>query len=107
MSRFGTTFKKLRMKQNKTQTELARALGIARSTVSMYEQGEREPDLNTLEKIADYFQVDMNAILGHEASFNDTDASCSDFETLKKLLAQDRAALSAEQKQELIRTLLS
>lgn len=107
MSRFGTTFKKLRMKQNKTQTELARELGIARSTVSMYEQGEREPDLNTLEKIADYFQVDMNEILGHGASVTLTDASCSDFETLKRLLTQNRAAFSTEQKQELIKTLLS
>lgn len=107
MSRFGTTFKKLRINQSKTQTELARALGLARSTVSMYEQGEREPDLNTLEKIADYFQVDMNELLGHDASVTVTDTPCSDFETIKRLLAQNRAILSTEQKQELIRTLLS
>lgn len=47
-----------------TQTELANALDISRSAVGMYENGEREPDFQTLEAIADFFNVDMNRLLG-------------------------------------------
>lgn len=107
MSRFGATFRQLRQEQNRTQTEIARALGIARSTVSMYEQGEREPDLDTLKKIADYFHVDMNVILGYESLSDHMGQTCVDFEGLASLLEQNRSSLSTEQKQELMKILLS
>ena len=37
----------------------------------MYEVGKREPDFETLEAIADLFNVDMNFLLGKEGSEND------------------------------------
>lgn len=43
-------------------------LGISKSTISMYENGNREPNFETLECIADYFNVDMNFLLGREPS---------------------------------------
>lgn len=64
MSEFRDILRQLRIKENKTQDELAKELGISRSSVSMYERGEREPDFETLEAIADYFNVDMNYLLG-------------------------------------------
>ncbi len=63
---FKDVFKKLRKEKQLTQSELATALGISRSAISMYENGEREPDLETLEAIADYFNVDMNQLTGQE-----------------------------------------
>ena len=53
MGNFKSVFKELRNKLGYTQDELAEALGLSRSTVSMYENGNREPDFETLEKIAD------------------------------------------------------
>ena len=47
-----------------TQAEIAEKLGISRSTIGMYETGAREPDFNTLEKIADLFNVDTDYLLG-------------------------------------------
>lgn len=44
--------------------ELAEKLGVAKSTLSMYEVGKREPDFETLESIADFYNVDMNFLLG-------------------------------------------
>lgn len=66
MSNFKNVFKSLRIKEGLTQDELAKKLGISRSTVSMYERGEREPDFETLEIIADFFNVDMNYLTGNE-----------------------------------------
>ena len=66
MSDFGTVFRNLRKDNNLTQSELAKKLGIAASTVGMYERGQREPDFDTLEKISDYFGVNMNTLLGRE-----------------------------------------
>ena len=51
MPDFSTVFKNLRKDNNLTQAELAKKLGVAPSTVGMYERGQREPDFETLEKI--------------------------------------------------------
>ena len=64
MGDFKNVFKNLRIKAGYTQDGLAEALGLSRSAVSMYENGNREPDFETLEKIADFFNVDMNYLLG-------------------------------------------
>ncbi len=66
MSDFSTVFKNLRKDYKLTQAELGKKLGIAPSTVGMYERGQREPDFETLEKIANCFQVNMNTLLGKE-----------------------------------------
>jgi repressor LexA len=42
---------------------LASKLGIAKSTISMYENGKREPDYETLELIADFFNVNIGSLL--------------------------------------------
>lgn len=43
---------------------MADKLGVSRSAIGMYENGEREPNFETLELIADTFNVDMNYLLG-------------------------------------------
>lgn len=64
MSEFYKIFKELRVQHNLTQVELANKLKISKSAISMYETGNREPDFETLENIADFFNVDMNYLLG-------------------------------------------
>lgn len=64
MGNFSVRLKKLRLQRRLTQEELAPELGISRSTLGMYETGKREPDFETLETIADYFNVDMNYLIG-------------------------------------------
>ena len=59
---FFERLKELRISKNMTQSQLADLLGVAKSTVSMYENGRREPDLETLEAIADIFNVDLNSL---------------------------------------------
>lgn len=71
MALFKDMLKYLRSRENLSQAELAEKLGVAKSTISMYEVGKREPDFETLEAIADLFNVDMNFLLGKDGSEND------------------------------------
>ena len=70
MSEFSKVFKNLRKDNNLTQSELAKKLGVATSTVGMYERAQREPDFETLEKIAAFFGVNMNTLLGNNSGEN-------------------------------------
>jgi transcriptional regulator with XRE-family HTH domain len=54
----------LREKHALTQEELARKLGISRSALSHYETNRREPDYETLSKLADMFLVSVDYLLG-------------------------------------------
>ncbi|PIC59067.1 hypothetical protein CSV80_00660 [Sporosarcina sp. P12(2017)] len=57
--------KKLRTTQtNLTQSEFAKKIDVARTTYAMYEQGHREPDYKTLQRIADYYNVSIDSLLG-------------------------------------------
>ena len=64
MGDFASVLKKLRLAKGLTQGELAEALGTTRSRLSMYELGQREPDFETTETIADFFNVDVDYLLG-------------------------------------------
>lgn len=65
---FKDVLKELRLKSGLNQKELGDRLGLSKSTISMYELGEREPSLEILEAIADYFNVDMNTLTDSKAS---------------------------------------
>ena len=54
MGKFANVFKELRIKSGLTQQEMADKLNISRSSIGMYENGEREPSFELLETIADY-----------------------------------------------------
>ena len=64
MAQFYKILKLLRAEKHMSQQELADALGISKSAINMYERGERQPNFETLETIADYFNVDMDYLLG-------------------------------------------
>lgn len=62
---FKDILRDLRTEHELSQKELAKRLGVSGSTISMYERGERRPEFDMLEKMADMFHVDMNYLLGH------------------------------------------
>ena len=61
---FPIRLKELRTETGMTQTDLARKLGISRSTVGMYELGRREPDFAILDLCADVFNASIGYLLG-------------------------------------------
>ncbi len=54
----------LRDQRGLTQEELASSLGISRAALSHYEKNRREPDTETLGKVADLFQVSIDYLVG-------------------------------------------
>ena len=66
MERFGMIMKSYREREGLSQIELANKLGISRSAVGNYEQGIREPDFETEERIADFFGIDLDSLRGRQ-----------------------------------------
>ena len=62
---FPKRLKELRAGREMSQQELADALHIARSTLASYEVGDREPDFETAGRLADFFGVSVDYLLGH------------------------------------------
>lgn len=60
--------KELRKARNITAKELASHIGVAESTMSLYENGKREPDFNTLVRIAKLLGTSVDNLLGNETS---------------------------------------
>jgi transcriptional regulator with XRE-family HTH domain len=63
---FKDKLKELRNKKGLSQRELAKTLKLSPSTIAMYEIGQREPDNATLNKIADFFNVTTDCLLGRD-----------------------------------------
>ena len=61
---FKERLKELRIEKALTQTQLAKELRVNQRTISNWEVGERQPDLDTLEVIAKYFNVSYDYLLG-------------------------------------------
>ena len=56
--------KKIRKEKGISQLKLAMDLNTNQNTISKYETGEREPGINELIKIADYFDVSIDYSVG-------------------------------------------
>lgn len=61
---FGLRLRKLREEKGISQVGLARALKISNSMLSRYEKNRRSPDYATLSKLADFFEVSTDYLLG-------------------------------------------
>ena len=64
MSIFADRLKECRKKTNKTQRDVAVDLRISDRGYQNYETGEREPKIEMLNKLADYFDVSIDYLTG-------------------------------------------
>lgn len=63
---FKDILKSLRLEHHLTQTKIAKDLDITQQQYAKWESGERKPNSDTLEKLADYFIVSTDYLLGRE-----------------------------------------
>lgn len=61
---FSERLKELRKSKGLTQIQFANEFNIANGTIGMWESGKREPDFATIQKIADFFGVTVDYLLG-------------------------------------------
>lgn len=95
--------REIRKRCGLTMKELGDRVGVGESTISQYETGKRQPDYEILLRIADYFGVSVDYLLGKEktpaetgrrevtdddikfALFGTTDVDDAIYEDIKKL----------------------
>lgn len=58
----------LRERMGLSQTAAAKKMGIVRTTYSNYEAGNREPDVETIKKMSEFFEVSTDYLLGNDES---------------------------------------
>lgn len=103
MGKFQTILKALRTSKGITQDELSKQLkNISRSTIGMYESGAREPDFETLELIADYFNVDTDYLLGRTSKTTYIPVPSSKKGTVIKIYGRVAAGIPIEAIQDII-----
>jgi len=64
--KYGEKLKLLRNKRGLSQKELTDRLNLNRSTYERYETSTTQPDYDTLKKLADFFNVSTDYLLGHD-----------------------------------------
>ena len=63
---FSDRLRYIRKHQEFSQAEAAAALGLSPVNYNRYECGQREPDFTTLRKIAQFFHVSLDYLLGND-----------------------------------------
>lgn len=90
--------KQLRQSRKMTQQDVAQFLGVDRSTYVKYERGTSDPPTATLVRLADYFNVSVDFLLGHAAAVSvpgqaaAVQLNAADAELLRKFHALDDMA---------------
>ena len=64
MSKFASRLKELRKKHGLTQKEIAKLIGISQSSYSNWENGNTEPSLENVVRLAKLFGVTTDYLLG-------------------------------------------
>lgn len=101
--KFGDVLRELLEERDLSQKQLADALNISASAIGNYVRNNREPDFETLKKIAQYFFVSTDFLLNYQAASN------SDYRDQKLLqifhaLTEDQKDLFIEQGKLFIRS---
>lgn len=84
---FGEKLKTLRKNSNLTQKQLGELLGVAKSVVSYYEQGDRCPSQDVLIRMASIFHTSTDYLLGVEKkrTLDVSDLSDEDVKVLENM----------------------
>lgn len=67
MTTLGKRIKELRENKGVRQEDIADIFGFGKSTISLWESGKNEPDYEVVVKLAEYFGVTTDYLLGHES----------------------------------------
>lgn len=97
--------RKLRESKKLTQSDVASALQIGRSTYTKYESGKSKPVSEMLIKIADYFGVSIDYLLGRSntQNFNESKIETKTYYNLDVTGLPDEALKQVEEYIELIK----
>ena len=91
---FGAILKKLRKRNNLTQSELGSRVGLSKAVVSKYENGLGYPTFDVLIRLADYFGVTTDYLLGvsHVHTIDVSGLSDSQVDIINTIVSEFRKA---------------
>lgn len=75
---FRIRLKELRENAGLSQYKFADKFGVAQSTVGSWEAGKREPNFDTMQRLADFFNVSIDYLLGRQATMDSPAPSVPD-----------------------------
>lgn len=93
----GEKIKQLRKDNKITQTELGKILNVEKSTISMYENNNTQPPIQTLSTIAKYFNVTTDYLLGNETKNKEQNSQNKDEKDIAKSMKKIKEQLKDEQ----------
>jgi len=96
---FSTRLAKLREELGLTRKEVAEKLNIDQTTYGKYELSKRQPDYDTLQKIASFFNVSVDYLLGRTNVRNSNNNIDEDFPDDVKVLMRSVSKLTDKQKE--------
>lgn len=79
---FGDRLRDARLQKGLTQEQLAKQIGVAKSTLTGYEKGNREPDVFKIKKILEVLEVDSDYLLGIDRTKKASEPDESDSEAI-------------------------
>ncbi|WP_158738660.1 helix-turn-helix domain-containing protein [Alteribacillus sp. YIM 98480] len=99
---FGERARNLRDKKGKTQEDVANAVGLSRARYSHYENGRVEPDIETIRKLADYYECTTDYLMGLSDIPSNEDTSVREEfnDPRTDLMFKDWKNMTDEQKEE-------
>lgn len=62
---FGSNLERIRKQHHISQTQLGTALGLTQQMISNYEKELSSPNMESLKKIAQYFEISVDQLIGH------------------------------------------
>jgi len=93
----GEKIKQLRKDNKITQTELGKILNVEKSTISMYENNNTQPPIQTLSTIAKYFNVTTDYLLGNETKNKEQNSQDKDEKDIAKSMKKIKEQLKEQQ----------
>lgn len=76
---FGSNLERIRKEKKISQTTLGEELGLTQQMISSYEKGTSSPNVELLIKVADYFGVSIDSLVGHVVKTPDINTSGARF----------------------------
>jgi transcriptional regulator with XRE-family HTH domain len=95
--------KSLRESRKITQSQLGEYLGAKKSAISLWESGKRQPDQETLVRIATYFDVTVDYLLGREEQSSTPEEKSPAYDPLTERIMAKAKKMNTKERQDLLK----
>lgn len=102
---FNEIFKKLRIKNKKTQQEMADFLGVDRTTIGKYETTKTVPPAEVLKRLAEFFNVSVDYLIGVSSVRNPSDTEDDEDEVI--IIRRESKKMTSNQRKKMMNVLMA